>query len=105
MIRDLVRQLPEDLRTLAHRGTRAYEELYDLVHRREASKPSSIWQVNNAELYILLLREDGSAGRPWLTAVIDDHSRAVAGYYLGFDPPSSSLPRAARLSPRPATER
>jgi transposase InsO family protein len=26
---------------------------------------------------------------PWLTIVIDDYSRAVAGYYLGFEPPSS----------------
>jgi putative transposase len=29
------------------------------------------------------------AARPWLTIVIDDFSRAIAGYYLGFDPPSS----------------
>ncbi len=26
---------------------------------------------------------------PWLTIVIDDYSRAVAGYFIGFDPPSS----------------
>ena len=25
---------------------------------------------------------------PWLTIVIDDYSRAIAGYYLGFEPPS-----------------
>jgi putative transposase len=40
-------------------------------------------------LSILLVREDGETARPWLTIVIDDYSRAIAGYYLGFDPPSS----------------
>ena len=38
---------------------------------------------------ILLIKEDGLTARPWLTIVIDDYSRAIAGYYLGFDPPSS----------------
>ena len=34
------------------------------------------------------MREDGSTARPWLTVIIDDYSRAIAGYYLGFEPPS-----------------
>jgi transposase InsO family protein len=74
---------------LAHRGNKAYGEGFDLVHRREALKPNSIWQVDHAQLDIKLLRDDGSVGKPWLTIVIDDYSRAVAGYYLGFEPPSS----------------
>jgi putative transposase len=74
---------------LAHRGNRAYSEGFDLVHRREALEPNSIWQVDHAQLDITLLRDDGSVGKPWLTIVIDDYSRAVAGYYLGFEPPSS----------------
>jgi putative transposase len=45
--------------------------------------------VDHAQLGILLIREGGEAARPWLTIVIDDYSRAIAGYYLGFDPPSS----------------
>ena len=85
----VVRDLPEGLLTLAHRGNKAYSESFDLVHRREASKPNSIWQADHAQLDILLLREDGTTARPWLTIVIDDFSRAIAGYYLGFDPPSS----------------
>jgi putative transposase len=85
----VVRDLPEGLLTLAHRGNKAYSESFDLVHRREASKPNAIWQADHAQLDILLLREDGKTARPWLTIVIDDFSRAIAGYYLGFDPPSS----------------
>jgi putative transposase len=89
VVRRIVRSLPSGLLMLAHRGNKAYGEGFDLVHRREALKPNSIWQVDHAQLDIKLLRDDGSVGKPWLTIVIDDYSRAVAGYYLGFEPPSS----------------
>ncbi len=52
------------------------------MHRREESRPNALWQADHAQLDILLLREDGATARPWLTAIIDDHSRAIAGYYL-----------------------
>ncbi len=86
---DVVRELPPSLRTLAHQGGKSYGESFDLVHRRAAMKPNVIWQADHAQLDIRLLKEDGSVARPWLTIVIDDYSRAIAGYYLGFDPPSS----------------
>ena len=44
VIYDIVRQLPADLLTLAHQGTKAYSETFDLVDRREASGPNAIWQ-------------------------------------------------------------
>jgi putative transposase len=86
---DLVRNVPNSLLTLAHQGGKAYSEGYDLVHRREAARSNAIWQADHAQLGVLLLREDGQTSRPWITIVIDDYSRAIAGYYLGFDPPSS----------------
>jgi putative transposase len=88
-VRDIALNLPNDLRTLAQQGNRRFGELYEMVHRRESSRPNALWQADHAQLDILLLREDGSAGRPWLTAVIDDYSRSIAGYFLSFDPPSS----------------
>ena len=42
-------------------------------------------------------------GRPWLTLIIDEHSRYVLGYYLGFEEPSNvSMTRALRhaLAPK-----
>jgi hypothetical protein len=39
VVRRIVRNLPASLLTLAHRGNKAYSEGFDLVHRREASKP------------------------------------------------------------------
>lgn len=83
-----VRAIPAGLLTLAHQGKRVYSETFDLVHRREASRPNAIWQADHAQLRIKLVREDGSVARPWLTAVVDDYSRAITGYYLGFEPPS-----------------
>ena len=89
VVRRVVRALPSGLTTLAHRGARAYGETFDLVHRREASKANAIWQVDHAQSDIRILHEDCRTARLWLTVVIDDYSRAVAGYYLGFEPPSS----------------
>lgn len=86
---DVVRELPPSLCTLAHQGGKSYGESFDLVHRRTAMKPNLIWQADHVQLDIKLLKEDGSVATPWLTIVIDDYSRAIAGYYLGFDPPSS----------------
>jgi putative transposase len=84
----VVKAIPISLMTLAHSGTRMYCERFDLVHRREAARPNAIWQADHAQLRIQLLRENGTTGKPWLTIVIDDYSRAIAGYYLGFEPPS-----------------
>lgn len=84
----VVKAIPIGLMTLAHSGSRIYSERFDLVHRREAARSNAIWQADHAQLRIQLLREDGTAAKPWLSIVIDDHSRAIAGYYLGFEPPS-----------------
>ena len=81
--------LPADLVTLAHEGTKAYSNTFELVHRREAAGPNAIWQADHTPLDILLIRPDGEAAKPWLTTVIDDYSRAVAGYFLSFEDPSS----------------
>ncbi len=89
VIYDIVRRLPGDLLMLAHRGAKAYCDTFDLVHRREASGPNAIWQADHTPLDILLVRADGSSAKPWLTIVIDDYSRAVAGYFLAFEPPST----------------
>ena len=76
---DLVRDVPVGLLTLAQRGGKAYGEDFDLVHRREALRSNAIWQADHAQLSIRLVREDGQIARPWLTIVIDDYSRAIAG--------------------------
>ena len=87
VVYDNVRSLPADLVTLAHEGSKAYGESFELVHRREAERSNAIWQADHTPLDILLIRPDGEPAKPWLTVVIDDYSRAVAGYFLSFENP------------------
>jgi putative transposase len=85
----IIRSLPAGLVTMAHEGTKAYSESFDLVHRTEAKGPNAIWQADHTELDILVKDEEGNARRPWLTIILDDYSRAVAGYLLSFAAPSA----------------
>ena len=72
---------------LALEGTKRYEEVYELVHRRQAAGPNEIWQADHTELDLWVLTPSGQPARPWLTVIEDDHSRAAAGYALHLDPP------------------
>jgi putative transposase len=81
--------LPADLVTLAHDGTKAYSNAFELVYRREANGPNVIWQADHTPLDIQLIHTNATAVKPWLTTVIDDYSRAVAGYFLSFQDPSA----------------
>lgn len=81
--------LPADLVTLAHEGTKAYSNTFELVHRREADRPNAVWQADHTPLDILLIGPESATAKPWLTTVIDDYSRAVAGYLLSFEAPSA----------------
>jgi putative transposase len=85
----IVRGLPADLLTLAHEGSKAYSDEFELVVRREADGPNAIWQADHTPLDILLVQPDGKVAKPWLTVVIDDYSRAIAGYFLSFEDPSA----------------
>lgn len=60
---NIVRGLPADLVTLAHEGTKAYSNTFELVHRREAPGPNAIWQADHTPLDILLIRPDGEAAK------------------------------------------
>ena len=52
-------------------------------------RPNAIWQADHTQLDILVLKEDGQAAKPWLTVIVDDYSRAVAGYFLFFEAPTA----------------
>jgi putative transposase len=75
----LVRALGPALLTLAHGGSKAYSDTFDLVHRHEATGPNAIWQADHTPLDIWVKDERGRPRKPWLTIVLDDYSRAVAG--------------------------
>ena len=85
----LIRDLDPALVTLAHEGTKAYADAFDLIHRHEATGPNAVWQADHTELDIVLKDGRGRPEKPWLTVILDDYSRAVAGYALFFGSPSA----------------
>lgn len=88
-VRGVIGRLDAGMLKLAHEGAKAYEEVFDLVYRTEAARPNERWQADHTLLDIWLKDEGGEPKRPWLTVILDDFSRAVAGYYLTFDAPSA----------------
>jgi putative transposase len=85
----VVKQLDPALITLAHEGTKTYRTTYDLLYRHEAEKPNDLWQADHTKLDIWVREDNGPPVRPWLTVIMDDYSRAIAGFRLSFDAPSS----------------
>lgn len=55
-----------------------------MLYRREAEQPNAIWQADHCQLPILVQDGQGKCGRPWLTVIEDDKSRAIAGYRLSW---------------------
>lgn len=72
---------------LAQDGHAAYRDRFELIYRHRAEGPNALWQADHTLLDILILDADGKPVRPWLTVVIDDYSRAIAGYLVSLDAP------------------
>lgn len=85
----IVSSLDPALVCLAHEGPEAFRDQFELVYRRQAQRPNDVWQADHTQLDLLVLDADGRPARPWLTAVLDDHSRAVAGYTVFLGAPSA----------------
>ncbi|MCW2943165.1 MAG: Transposase [Actinomycetia bacterium] len=86
-VHKIVACLDPALVTLGVEGTKKYRETYELVYRREATKPNEVWQADHTELDIWVIDDKGKPARPWLTAIEDDHSRAIAGYAVNLEAP------------------
>jgi putative transposase len=85
----IVRRLDPGMVTLAHEGHAAYRDQFELIHRFRAPKPNAIWQADHTQLDLHILDAGGRPARPWLTTIIDDHSRVLAGYSVFLGAPST----------------
>ncbi|WP_404456879.1 Mu transposase C-terminal domain-containing protein (plasmid) [Virgibacillus necropolis] len=85
----LSKTLLPSMKKLAYEGRKEYQNSFDLIHRREASYPNEIWQADHTPLDIMVLNEKGKPERPWLTIIMDEYSRAIAGYFLTFQDPTA----------------
>ncbi len=95
-VRQIIKNLDPALVTLAHEGAATYREEFDLLYRREATHPNAMWQADHTFLDVWLLDEAGKPAKPWLTAIEDDYSRAIASYRLSFQE-STALTTALAL--------
>ncbi len=48
-------------------------------------------EIDHSPLKIVVGTEAGPIGQPWLTILIDYHSRMIVGFCLGFEPPSYAV--------------
>jgi putative transposase len=87
-IRRIVQRVDAGAVMLAHEGPKAYDEKFGIIVRRESGRPNEMWQADHSVLDILVRDAMGNTVRPWLTVVIDDYSRAIAGYAIGGAAPS-----------------
>ena len=88
-VRTIIAGLDPGLRTLAQHGDAAYRDRFELVFRRNASRPNEQWQVDHTLLDVAVLDKTGISVRPWLTIVLDDYSRAIAGYTVFIGAPTA----------------
>ena len=88
-IHSITRHLDPAIVTLAHDGQAAFRDRFELVYRHRAARPNMLWQADHTELDIFILDAAGRVVRPWMTTVIDDHSRVLAGYLLFLGAPSA----------------
>jgi putative transposase len=84
---NIVKKVSPALITLAHEGSKVYNQKYELIYRRECHRANEIWQADHTLLDLYLMDPKGKERKPWLTIIIDDYSRAICGYYLSFDAP------------------
>ena len=106
-VRSIVAGIDPGLRTLALDGDAAYRDRFELVYRRNADGPNEQWQCDHTLLDLAVLGARGTPARPWLTVVLDDYSRALAGYTLFLGAPSAqqtalALHQAVRPKANPA---
>jgi putative transposase len=69
------------------------------LYRREAGRANEMWQADHCLFPIWVKDGQGKSGRPWLTVIEDDKSRALAGYWLSWSAPSAMQ---TALTRRPA---
>lgn len=88
-IYNIIKRIPENLKAYSNMNSKKYAEKYDGIYTRECERPNEIWQADHTLLDIEVLNEKNEIERPWLTIVLDDYSRAIAGFRIAFGTPDT----------------
>jgi putative transposase len=91
VVREICQTLPPSMVYMAHYGERAWRNKFEPISRHESHAPNERWQMDHCQLDLLVIDPQSGEvlGRPWLTLALDTYSRAVVGYHLSLDTPSS----------------
>ncbi|MDD2710592.1 MAG: DDE-type integrase/transposase/recombinase [Verrucomicrobiae bacterium] len=86
-----IRHMPQDMRTLLTAGARAHFEEWGIVKRKENTAPNELWQIDATELDLWVLdTATGELFRPWMTSLIDGHSRVILTAWLHRNVPDTA---------------
>lgn len=87
----LIKQIPAYEMCIAQRGREEARKLFRSVNgHRITEGPLQRAEMDHTVLDVIVIDEKHFVplGRPYLTVILDDHTRCVLGIYLGFTPPS-----------------
>lgn len=108
-VRNRIASLPDEVKIAKRFSRKKAEEVFSPVKGSfpGADTPLSVIQIDHTKLDIILVDDihRRPIGRPWITLAIDVYSRAIAGYYVSFDPPgalSTGLCLAHAMLPKEA---
>ena len=59
--------------------------------RRQAKRILERVEIDHCLLKVVVGTDAGPIGQPWLTVLVDYHSRMIVGFCIGFDPPSYAV--------------
>lgn len=54
---------------------------------------NEVWEIDDTRVDLICVHEDGTTviGRPWLTLVIDRHTRMIMSFVISFSPPDTQI--------------
>ena len=89
-VRRIISIIPKSVSSY-HRNRREYLDNFQVIGKLyQAKYPGELFLIDHRELDVMIVKNsNGKAYRPYITTVMDQYSRALVGYYLGFEPPSS----------------
>jgi putative transposase len=81
---------PLELRKLQYGAADAYDKLGMKPGKLKLNRPLQVTQLDHTLVDVILCDDDRTPlGRPWLTVLIDVHTRVILSYYLAWHHPSS----------------
>lgn len=94
-VSDMLSEIPEDMKTLARRGVKAWKnEHMPIATRAKPTLVNQVWFGDHHQLDCFALDHNGKPVRPWLTAWYDAATGALVGWVLSVNPNTDTITEA-----------